>query len=260
MNRGQLRYPASINWGNPITRKLEMCVISLRGQVFDLISKQFHSSGDYPEFDVHESGIRCYAWKGANSGIQRVKFTSGPFTVATFMRITNFTDLNYGSYLSTEGAGNVGWIVGAYGVAGGRYRFVVNGSTLQTTNPARSNGDHSVVGISNGTSSRALWVDGKQVVTSTSNLNCLDNVTTGLLSQYGATEVGGIYIGYAWSRRLLDFELRKLAYCPFGILNLSHQRLRYGVVKPATVSSVNFRKTLTPLGTGVGKRQVLGAI
>jgi hypothetical protein len=186
-------------------------------------------------------GVAARDWSLPNAAISAdLQFTSGPFTVAALVYRQNNTAAGeypqlFGQDAYVSETNNQGWLLqlrsstdGFTGWAFGSFR---NASTAGGGGGALTStlnnvvGDHLIVGTSNGTNLRTLYVDGQANATGSFNVNPL--TSAGNMTNISTANVKvPLYYGLAWNRCLSAAEVAYL--WSDGISLLSARRNRVG--------------------------------
>jgi len=205
-------------------------------------------------------GGRCLYLDGVNDAVNlnsQLMPTTTPFTLAAWINTPNVASVGCPFGQTAGGAGRLVWYMNTtlqpqIGGGGGEPFF-------GTVNFAANKWYHVVLARSGTTYTQ--WVNGKRDGTGTSPTSSLDVANTWYGSR-NASEllwVGFLDSGMIYNRALTDPEAWAL-YDPATRWQLRYQRQRaYFFSAAAVASGIKFRKTLSGIGTGVGKRQAQGA-
>ena len=200
----------------------------------------FDGTGDYIEF----------------ASSPQLDITGNAVTIACGIR---FSTSQSNKVLVAKWGGTTQYLLYIDNAAADKIRLNVNagGSTanITSTNTYNDGVIHNIVASYDGANLN-LYIDGQQVasaVAKTGNLaSTAELLRLGLYSSSGGDYTGEMNYAYIWNRGLSQFEAAWLNEDPYAFVRPDRDMW---FLSPSVATVVKFRKTLSSVGTGVGKRQ-----
>lgn len=245
----------AVNRGHPLAQGLASCFVLNQGVgvPLDLVRTRV---GSAPSWRQRPLGYSAYGNVNVADLASSVdlNWTSGPFTVACLFHINVVAGASQfpvmtGRYAYTNETANRGWILqarqnsGAYSFIAARDNATSDGTGGLDTITTQTTGTHLIVGTSDGTTTRSIYLDGRfEASSTTSNKTPLSNTTGAGLAVGQTTPEWSIYAVYVWFRALTSGDVRDLWVNPWVFLQPPRQRL---FARPGGAQSVTAAETHT---------------
>ena len=217
-----------VDWSNPITRGMRLAVAPALEGNSNLVSRDLPLSSSGANWAQEQGGIRFESngYFEYDKGGSDVSSTRTMLTIMSMSGSSESIGVASANSAATDEYAAVGGKVGQYFV----YYFRDGNSNWITYGTPAEGQIYTLVGVSRGSVTHALWIDGSEVGVSSAYSPSIasDSFSVGqVLDLSPSSGVSTNYLSVVWDRGLSDSEIRSISKNPYQILKPANDNYGY---------------------------------